>query len=215
MASSIEQMSRDINATTAQNLGKPQSPSQTKKLEIPKISPTIQKEAIKKLEKISDDAERSEYYRKIKAYLKNDKLRKHLGECTEPPKKGDSLEALKAQYQEMTSALKESSKRLLVMNSFDNVLRFAEIGAVQYLHQTEKLGLAAFMIEKKEELFQPELEELIIELSDDWVPSAKVRLGLKIMQVALAYDRNLLNPGVPDAKPDAAGVAKVVPKRRN
>lgn len=211
-------MSREINASTA--LLKPSSPSQTKKIEIPKTQtphapPPIQKEILKKIEKISDDQEKAELYRKIRAYQKNEKLKRFLGDFQEPPKKTDPLDALRNQYTEMTSALKESSKRIMVMNTFDSLLQFGEIGAVQWLQRPEKAGVAAFLSSRKEELFQPELEEIIIELSDDWVPSAKTRLVLKLMQTLMAYDKNLLIPPPQDAAGEKKDVPKKVPAGKN
>jgi len=226
-------MSREINSSAALLSAKPPSPSQTKKIEVPPTPkgppPSIQREVIKKIEKLSDDQERVELYRKIRAYQKNERLKKHLSEFQEPPKKTDSLEALRNQYAEMTSSLKESSKRMMVMNTFESLLQFGEMGAIQFLQMPEKRGMASFLSSKKEELFQPELEELIIELSDDWVPSARTRLALKVVQACMAYSsRNLLIPEV--AKKDGspgitlsptsekspeAGLPKAVPKRKS
>lgn len=229
MTSSIESMRREISAEAALAFAKPPSPSQTtKKLQIPETAPKVSKalatEAIKRVEKKSEEEERKELYRKIRGYQKNQILRKYLPEGMEPPKKNDSLEALKNQYGEIESSLKESTKRVMVHQMFDSILQAAEMGAVNFLQMSEKRGLAMQLILHKEEIFEPELEEVIIELEDNWVPSAQTRLAFKLVQCFMAFDnKNLIRKGQDAApppasdgpKPPEARVPKAVPKGKN
>jgi len=40
----------------------------------------------------------------------------------------------------------------------------------------------------KDLILQPELDEIIIEMGDDYLPDAKTRLFLKVLQTAVAFD---------------------------
>lgn len=146
------------------------------------------KEIVKKVEKNLEQKEGAELYRKIVGYLKNPHLNKHLQDF-EPPRETASLDALRKQYAAMQSTFKESAKRVIVMEGFANLLNFAEMGAVAFLDRHEKVGCAKALLQHPE-VFQPELEEIIVELSDDWIPDAKIRLALKALQFVAAYDNH-------------------------
>jgi hypothetical protein len=195
MSQSVIAMSREINADNPllqSGSAKQASPSLSKKLPPPPSAPPkpdhkAQERVEKKLEKNQEEKERTELYRKILDYKKNPRLSKFIPEDTPTPKLSDSVESLRALHASITSGFKGSAKRLLVNNMFDQILNAAEMGCVQFLLQQEKIGMAQALISNKEQLFQPELEEVIIELSDDWVPSAQTRLAFKMAQAMLAY----------------------------
>lgn len=170
---------------------------------------------MKQIIKKTGEEERVELYRKIRSYLRSPELKKHLPDDVEPPKENASLESLKSLYAYLTSHLKESSKKIIVNQIFDQMLTYSEVGCVQFLKQHEKIGLAKHLSEQKEELFNPELAEIIIELSDSWVPSPQMRLMMKLMKAINEFSNqkgvNVPAPQPPKSVPQKSAAKKGSP----
>lgn len=216
---SIEAIRNSVNSSSV-DPGTTPSPK-TKKLQLPErrqesstSSSPASKEIVKQVIKKTENDERIELYRKIRSYLKSKHLKKHLPDDVEPPKENASLESLKSTYAYLTSHLKESSKRIIVDQLFDQMLTYSEVGCVQFLKQHEKIGMAKFLSEQKEELFMPELEEIMIELSDSWVPSAQTRLMMKLMKAMSEFSNQKgqnVAPAAPKALPPKSSPKKGSP----
>lgn len=89
-------------------------------------------------------------------------------------------------WREASSLLHGDCKRKFVDSIFDQIFSFGETAMVQYFNMGEMEGLADVAMVNKES-FQPELEELAIQLSSDYVPSPMFRLGMKMFQFSNGY----------------------------
>lgn len=158
----------------------------------PKISAAKKKEETKQEEKIeqkSREVERSELYSKITHRFHSKYIAKFIPDDIKPPKATDSLESLQALDKTLVGFMHRASKEIMVQRIFEGFVQGGELGLVQFLKMDHARGLAAAILEDKE-AFQPELEEIAIELSDSYVPSAKMRLLMKVVHVATEFLNN-------------------------
>lgn len=164
----------------------------------PKISKASQKSIEKKEEKINEaqeTREKTELFTKITEYFESESFAKFIPSHLKAPRPSDSMETLLALYESIKTARNRSAKRVIVNNLFDSILQGVEIGAVGILHWHHWQGLADDLSANKDD-FQPELEELAIEMSNSWVPDAKSRLALKVLQRMKKYlnPQDFINP---------------------
>lgn len=207
--SNLVTMSHNISAETAANMkngnGGRNSPS-PKKVRNPlmdiqeepvaaapkanKEMEKITREIVKKNERNLEENEREALFDKINQYIESPTLSHYLPESikSNPPSPKDSLETLRAIHKRIGSSLKAGHKKLFINTVFDSVMYFTEQGMVKALHMEQKQGMASFMSFHKDLILQPELDEIIIEMGDDYLPDAKTRLFLKVLQTAVAFD---------------------------
>jgi len=155
----------------------------------PKVTPAKKKEEAKQEEKIeqrSKEQERVELYSKITHRFHSKYIAKFIPDDIKPPKATDSLESLQALDRTLVGFMHRASKEIMVERMFEGFLNAGEMGLVAFLKMDHARGLAAKILEDKE-AFQPELEEIAIELSDSYIPSAKMRLLMKVGHMATEY----------------------------
>lgn len=162
----------------------------------PPPAPKISKASIKSIEKKEEKAsetqetrEKTELFTKITEYFESESFAKFIPSHIKAPRPSDSMETLLAIYESIKTSKNRAAKRLIVENLFDSILQGVELGAVGILHWNHFLGLAEDLKSNRDD-FQPELEELAIEMSNSWVPDAKGRLALKVFRRMKKY----LNP---------------------
>lgn len=121
---------------------------------------------------------------KIEQYLKSPKLRFYFQDNPiKPPPEHASLEAFQACYDLIKKVIAMESKRILVDSLFETVISSGSDFSDQFLG-TNTSGFADFCLhpDVKDQMFQPELEEISIEISDWMVPDPKIRLLFKILR---------------------------------
>lgn len=120
---------------------------------------------------------------KIESYLKSPIFQK-MGYFEDvhikSPKDTDSLETVQQAYDLVQSVVRMGSKRVMTMTAFETILGAGEAMGKQFNLNTD--GFANFCISETP-FFQPELEEISIELSNSFLPDPKVRLCIKIIKM--------------------------------
>lgn len=160
-------------------------------------APKIDRELVKKLEKEKESKEKSDIFKKLNLYFENPKLAQYIPEHMEKPSPKDSLETLKAMHESIQSTMRHAYKSSMIHTFIDQGFHLTEAALVNFAQMNEKRGLGIFMSQNKEAIFGPDLDLLIIETSDDWVPDAKVRVLLKFLQVAMAFNSSVHFSNIP------------------
>lgn len=144
----------------------------------------IQEELIRK-EKVAEKKQgidnRAELFRKIHEYFNSVHLKGWIPEGMKPPPDSASFEQLSQMYRSIQSSFKSKAKRQFVDYSLQTVLFSGENLLVSMMKMEEKQNVGKWIYSQKEELLQPELEEIAIELSDDYIPGPHLRLAGKLM----------------------------------
>lgn len=96
----------------------------------------------------------------------------------------DSLALVEGVYNDIKTLLHMEGKRIMVSDGFDALLR-GGCGIAQNFGVGGLDGFTEFCLQQDvvETCFQPELEEIAIELSNSLVPNPYMRLGLKVFRV--------------------------------
>jgi len=155
----------------------------------PKITAAKKKEETKVEEKIeakSREEQRAELFSKITHRFHSKYIAKFIPDDIKPPKATDSLESLQALDKTLVGFMHRASKEIMVERMFEGFVNAGEMGLVMFLKMDHARGISQAILQDKE-AFQPELEEIAIELSDSYVPSAKMRLLMKVVHVATEY----------------------------
>lgn len=99
------------------------------------------------------------------------------------PKDTDSLDSIQQSYDLVQSVVRLGSKRVMTMTAFETILGAGETMGKQFF-QMNTDGFADFCTHPaNKDFFQPELEEISIELSNTFLPDPKVRLMIKILKM--------------------------------
>ena len=155
----------------------------------PKITAAKKKEEVRQEEKVeqkSRETERSELFGKITHYHHSKHLAKFIPDDLKPPKATDSLEVLQAHDKALKGFLHRASKEIFVQRGLEAIINFGETGLVEILKLEHWRGISDEILSDPDVL-QPELEELAIELSDSYVPGPKIRLAVKIANIAQEF----------------------------
>jgi hypothetical protein len=153
------------------------------------VEKAVAMEAIKSLKKEADDDERALLYRKVTEYLRSPYLAPLIPKDIKAPSEKATVAELKGIYASIKGALLGEAKRSFVLNMFDNVVADGgEYFFLNFLQDSSKLGLSNYLKSNKE-LFQPELEELAIELSDNYIPGPQARIVLKLISFVQGYNK--------------------------
>lgn len=158
-----------------------------------------EKESAKEIERIQKEQERkgqekrkAELIRKVTQYAENERLGSHFPEALKERASKvsykDSLESVEGIYEEFMSCLKQNHKRLFVNMMFDQFCNVSEQALVQLAQMPQKRGVGAFLAMNKETIMQPELDEMLIEMSDSYLPGPWTRAAMKMVQVMMMYD---------------------------
>lgn len=195
MNESIVEMSHAISSTSqginpASYLGGAKSPKAThlSPKDAPKYTKKIQQETEKKNREMEEEIQlrkKSEYASKIEQYLSSPKLAGYFqGANIKVPHESHSLEAFEGTYNLIKKMITMESKRFVVDNFFETVVTMGEEAAVNLLGREDIKGFSEFCLhpQVKDQLFQPELEEISIEISDALVPNPYTRLGIKLFR---------------------------------
>lgn len=201
--SNLGALSHSISAETAMNLkdGKNNSPKGSpKKIHINEemmMPPKQKKENVKEIKEIqkkyeekNSEKEKGELLRKIEQYSDNPRLREYFPQSLLDTKTSpnDSLEKIQGVYKRYASCLKQAHKKMFFSVMFDQVCTGSEMLMVQGLQMSQKRGIGGFLQANKDTVLQPELDELVIELSDDYLPGPGVRAVMKFAQLLMMYD---------------------------
>lgn len=155
----------------------------------PKITAAKKKEEVRQEEKVeqkSRETERSELYSKITHYFHSKHLAKFIPDDIKPPKSTDSLESLQAIDKTIKGFMHRASKEIFVQRALESFINFGETGLVEILKLEHWRGISDEIL-RDPDVLQPELEELAIELSDNYVPGPKIRLAVKIANIAQEF----------------------------
>lgn len=214
--SNLASLSHDICASHAASLkeekssgGKSSSsssPSSPKpvKIELPPAPAASKKITEKEIEKFEKEKEKkdqekkkAELIRKITQYSELESLAHvfpdGLKERGSKISYKDSLETVEGTYEEFMSCLKQNHKKIFVNMMFDQFCNASEIVLVNIAKKPEKQGIGMFLAMNKEKLLHPELDELMIEMSDAYIPGPWARAAMKIANLMMLYDVNLLS----------------------
>lgn len=191
-------------------IGEKESSSSSRKKPEPYIPPPMPKktsnpiekmamtEAIKSIKKEADDDERAILYRKVNEYLRSPYLNPLIPKDIKAPSEKATVTELKGIYASIKGALLGEAKRAYVLTLFDNVVADGgEFFFLNFLKDSTKLGLSDHLKNNKE-LFQPELEELAIELSDSYIPGPQARILLKLVSFVQNYNKFKAHAGEKD-----------------
>lgn len=132
--------------------------------------------------------------RKIDSYMKHPAFRDLF--TNEERNEWDLDEALKSYslkkaqlfISDIRARLKSSFKLAMVDNMFEAMTGGSEAMMVNFMQMKHMMGFGEHC-KKNKILFDRELAELAIEMSDDYVPSPKLRLMFKALTLATEYHR--------------------------
>lgn len=192
------EMSHEINASSVGGGGTsipansylPPTPPQ--KRAPPPASKRAEQQAKKLVEESMEELEKREKTDlriKIEQYLTSPILRVYFEDSPiRPPAEHAPIDAWRACYGLIKKVITMESKRYVCDNMFETAVELAQDGAQNFLGMDCYLpngkSFADFCLdpEVKNQMFQPELEEISIELSDWLVPDPKVRLLFKLFR---------------------------------
>lgn len=127
-----------------------------------------------------------ECYRKITEYMDSPYFSAKLEKYPRPnPPPQSSYQTLLSSYNTIKAVLMKDLRSSIVDQMFAHGLKFAEFSLVQLGRQNHFMGLSQEMMKHKNELFQPELEEISIEMSNNWIPSPLHRLVFKLSNILM------------------------------
>lgn len=147
----------------------------------------VTQEALKNIKKENEEDERAQMFRRVNEYLRSPYLSPLLPKDIKPPSEKSTMAELKSIHASIKGALMGEAKRAFVFNIFDRVAEGGEFFLLNVLHDSSKLGLGNF-VKGNREMFQPELEEIAIELNDNYIPGPQARLALKLMSIVQNFD---------------------------
>lgn len=110
-------------------------------------------------------------------------LSKYIPSDIKEPKSSDSLESLSAHQEMIRGFVNMGSKEAAVENILSGLVKGCEKIAVLGFQLEAYRGFSDAVMGDTEFL-QPDLEEMAIEMPDDYIPSAKVRVFLKLFKAA-------------------------------
>lgn len=158
--------------------GKKSTPQQP-----PPPQPLSQKEINERREKDLEDRKKELIF-KSEMYLKSPVF-KHLGyfeNCNfKIPKITDSYETVQSLYDSIEGIVMMGSKRLMTRSIFTMFLDVGETTGSRFLH-LPTAGFSAFCMANLDK-FEPELEQISIELSNKIMPDPKLRLLIKTYEM--------------------------------
>jgi hypothetical protein len=160
----------------------------------PKPKPGKTKEQEKKEEKNEHDKrekERVGVFRWCVHAHRSKYLSKYIPDDIKEPRSSDSLESLHAHQEMIRGFVNMGSKEAAVENIIKGLVQGGESIAVLGFKMEAYKGFSN-MVMQDTEFLQPDLEEMAIELPDDYIPAAKWRVFLKLFMAAQAYaERNV------------------------
>lgn len=140
-------------------------------------------------------ADRSSLFVKVHGYLTSKPLQPYIPPGIKMPTEGASIEVLEATYKQIQDGLKAAYKRKMVDSMFGRVAEAGEAAMIHLFHLDYAYGLADALKDSKED-FQPELEELALEMDESMVPGPKIRLGLKLLEFVDGFLRRGYHPDI-------------------
>jgi len=136
------------------------------------------KEEVKEAKKAAAVDDQVELRRKVKAYLSNPKFQSLFQSIQEPGPKATDAD-WRTCYEQIAEVLKSTYKEMLVRTMFEGGCQAAETVMVTLLQMEQMTGLKDHMVSHRDK-FEPELTEIAIELSNNWVPGPIPRLMFKM-----------------------------------
>lgn len=144
-----------------------------------------QKEAIAAANPPNENKERA---RKMIEYKKSEHFQERLKDFHIP--KGFSEDSDNTQinnlWRDFSSLMYSDAKRHIVDSLFEQIFTWTEYGLVEMMEKEDYRYMSDVAMARKRD-FQPELEELAIELDPKWVPSPMCRIGMKMAQFVMGY----------------------------
>lgn len=171
---------RPNSSSSSSSSSAPPPPQVVRVKSIPVVTAPSKKTAEKE-EKEIKKTDRAALFVKVNSYLTSKPLAPYIPAGIKPPSEGASLEVLEATYTQIMNGLKAAYKRRMVMTMFNKGSKTLESIMVNFFQLEHARGLADAMKEQEED-FQPELEELALELDEGLIPGPKVRLGVKMLE---------------------------------
>lgn len=147
------------------------------------------KEVIQEIKKDKDEQERDYLFVKITNYFQSPTLSQKIPANVKQPTDKTSLADLRLTYAAIQSAITFTQKKAFVDKVFETVCHATEKGMVTLMKDNTKIGLANnFLLPVKPIMFDADLEELAAELPNDYIPSAKFRIAMNLVMMAMSYD---------------------------
>ena len=139
--------------------------------------------------KDADEKERIFLLGKISAWFESPHLRPKIPQNVHRPNEKTTLSDLRMMHASINSSFLFSQKRQFV----DMIYTAASMGSekifVDIVKDTTKTGLSTnCLIPGRDIMFGSELDEIAAELPDSYIPSAKLRLAMKMFSVIMEYD---------------------------
>lgn len=150
-----------------------------------------------------EEFEKQRLHKKIADYLTNKWLRKKL-ENIQPPGANANLVMLRCTLDRINGTLLAEAKEQMVDMMFETGLRTTEEIMVRWAKLDAKRGLANAAMQSKDDLFQPELAELTMELSDSLVPGPGIRFAMKLCKFVQNFDGRV-GGGMPVTEEEQTG----------
>lgn len=147
------------------------------------------KEVIQEIKKDKDETERTYLFGKLCDYFQSPTLSQKIPDNIKKPTDKTTLAELRMAHAAIQSAFTFAQKKQFVDKMFTLVCYASEKGAVQLLKDNSKVGLADnFLLPAKPVMFDADLEELAADLPNDYIPSAKFRIAMNLIMMAMSYD---------------------------
>lgn len=148
-----------------------------------------QKEFQDNIKKEAEESEKAYLFGKICDYYRAPALRAKIPANLKEPTTHTSLGELRQMWAAIKSACTFDQKKMFVDRIFVMSCMAIEKGFVEFGKDKTKEGLATnYLLPAKGVLFDADLEELAAELPNDYVPGAKVRIAMNLLQAVMSYD---------------------------
>ena len=160
----------------------------------------------------TDDERKTSLILKISSYLTSpiyQKLGYFRDVKVQIPSERDSLVHVEQIYEQLRSLLHIENKRMITHNLYEGLCTAGCTAGKNLLGLEGMDDFAALLLrpDVMEEVFQPELEEIAIEMSNGWIPNPYVRVALKAFNLYREID--LLNK----REQQVRGLNKTFPKQ--
>jgi len=142
--------------------------------------------AEKPMSQAQEHALAMEIHRQICEYMDSKYFREILKDFPrpEPPPK-NTYETLLSLKNTMKACLFKQHRTALVDNMFSLGIQATEFSLVELAKQVHFKNMTSIAMQNRDQLFQPELEELAIEMSNSWIPSPTTRLVFKVASMLM------------------------------
>lgn len=186
-------MSREINDVSKPLTIPAPPPPPAPKAKESKTAAKASEKAYEKAKETDEEAKRQELYKQCVLYHNSKSLGKFIPSHLKCPDSSWPYERLLAHKKAIWGFIHTATKEIMVYQGLQTFVGFGEIALVEFAHMEHLRNISGFILQDPE-FFQPELEEVAIELPDDYIPSPTMRLAMKVMHLSTLFLKHQPHP---------------------